>query len=357
MELTLLDSTFKKVGVIDVFGSVIWTDTFYSAGDFELTTKPDQAVLSLLAASSYVTIQESEHVMMIDWYDIDTDVEFGYSLIVKGISLEYVLERRIVWEPTHLDGNFQTEVARLIDENAINPTDSNRDLPLSFVSSTNPVITALTVDEQYFGETLYEVISTLCANKDIGFKVTLTTSGTFEFELYPGVDRSYGQSTEDFVVFSPEFDNLLNSHYSTSTRGLKNSTLVAGEKGVGNIRRSLEVPTSSQPTGLNRREIFTDASSVSRNLPDDTVLSDAEYDAVLEYRGLEELDYNSTVETFDGDADTQGQYKFGVDFFMGDILQIANEFGSEAASRVVEVVYSQDPAGYKVYPTFSTYQY
>ncbi len=40
---------------------------------------------------------------------------------------------------------------------------------------------------------------------------------------------------------------------------------------------------------------------------------------------------------------------------MGDILQIANEYGKEAESRIIEIIYSQDPKGIRVYPTFSTY--
>lgn len=44
----------------------------------------------------------------------------------------------------------------------------------------------------------------------------------------------------------------------------------------------------------------------------------------------------------------------GQDFFIGDIVQIKNEYGMEAKSRVSELVLSQEETGEAVYPTFTS---
>ena len=46
-------------------------------------------------------------------------------------------------------------------------------------------------------------------------------------------------------------------------------------------------------------------------------------------------------------------YVYGRDYFMGDIIQIVNEYGIESQSRLVEVVTSLDESGYKTYPTLA----
>ena len=45
-------------------------------------------------------------------------------------------------------------------------------------------------------------------------------------------------------------------------------------------------------------------------------------------------------------------FTYGVDFFMGDIVQIANEYGHETKSRIVELITSESEEGVSTYPTF-----
>jgi hypothetical protein len=47
-------------------------------------------------------------------------------------------------------------------------------------------------------------------------------------------------------------------------------------------------------------------------------------------------------------------YNYGDEFSMGDILQIADDYGHETQSRVIEMIYSQDESAISIYPTFET---
>ena len=135
----------------------------------------------------------------------------------------------------------------------------------------------------------------------------------------------------------------MNSNYIETKTNLKTVTLVDGED------KSTVVGGGS---GLTRREIYTDAKSIYRTV-DGVTLTDDEYLAQLEQRGSEVLSEHSFLTSFDGELDSVTTYKYGEDFFLGDIVQIINEYGIEAKARVIEMIYSQDSSGLKEYPTFT----
>ena len=47
-------------------------------------------------------------------------------------------------------------------------------------------------------------------------------------------------------------------------------------------------------------------------------------------------------------------FEYGKDFFIGDIVQIANEYGMESRARILEIVTAIDTQGTVTYPTLST---
>lgn len=354
MEFLILDENLNASSVLDTYESILWTDRYNKCGDFEIYTSMSDTVLSRIKQDYYIWTRDSEHVMIVEDIQITSDAEDGNNLIVVGRSLESVLDRRIIWKQTVLSGNFQNGIKKLLDENVISPTDESRKINnFIFVESTDPAVTSLTLEAQFTGDNLYEAICNLCASKDIGFKITLTDDGKFAFQLYAGADRTYDQLVNPHVVFSPSFENIINSNYLESKKSLKTVTLVAGE-GEGSDRKTKEVAISSGGgSGLGRRELYTDARDIS-STTDNGTLTEAEYNSQLEQRGKEKLADNTVTKTFEGEMETSKMFVYGEDFFMGDMVQIVNEFGIEAKARVVEMIHSQDENGIDFYPTFET---
>lgn len=352
MDFLVLDENLQTSSVLDVYESILWVDRYNQCGDFELYTSMNDTILNEIKPDYYIWSRDSEHVMIVEDIKINTDSEDGNELIIVGRSLESLLDRRIIWNQTILSGNFQNGVKKLIDENVISPTDTNRKIDnFIFVDSEDEAITSLTVEAQFTGDNLYDAICDLCASKKVGFKVTLTDDLKFAFQLYSGIDRSYNQVTNPYVVFSPAFDNIINSNYLESKKTLKTITLVAGE-GEGSDRKTISVAIDEGAgTGLNRRELYTDARDIS-STTEDGELSTTEYNSQLEQRGKEKLAENTITKSFEGEMETLTMFKYGEDFFMGDIVQIINEFGIEGRVRVIEMVISQDESGIDSYPTF-----
>jgi len=352
MEFLILDTNFVAVETLDTYESFIWTDRYSSFGDFELYLAPTVDNLRYLREDYYLWIEGTDHSMIIEDIDIRSDVEDGNKLLVSGRSLESLLTRRIVWDQTALSGNFQNGIKRLIDESIITPNDEDRAIPnFVFELSSDPKVTELTVDIQFTGDNLYEAIKKLCDTHDLGFKVILNDTNQFVFSLYSGVDRSYNQTSTPYIVFSPDFDNLINSNYVSSKRALKTVTLVAGE-GEGSARKkTIAAISSGAGRGLERRELYTDARDISSNNGE---TPSVKYFEQLVQRGHNKLSESTIVKAFEGKVDAQQKFVYGQDFFMGDIVQISNEYGIESTSRVTELVQSQDVSGYEVFPTFTT---
>ena len=353
MEALILDEKFEAVTIIDNFDSFIWTDRFNTYGDFELYLVMEHGLLDRVKENYYIWKEESEHVMIIEKLTTESDTENGNHLTVTGRSLESLLERRIVWKQTDLNGNLQDAVERLLNDAIINPEIADRKIPnFIFKKSTDPKITALTIDTQYTGDNLYEVITKLCDKHRIGFKIALTDDNKFEFSLYSGTDRSYGQDTNPWVIFSPEYDNIINSSYIQSSQNLKNVTLVAGQ-GEGEARKTTIVGSAS---GLARRELFTDARDISDTNEQGEPIPEADYTKKLQERGTSKLAEYKTSNAFEGEAEGRRMFKYMEDYFMGDTVQVADEYGHEGPAYIIELIFSENEEGYSMYPTFKTIQ-
>lgn len=351
MELFLLNSSLDATHVIDKYISAIWTDRYNKCGDFELFTAVSPDLVANVKKGTYLQNLDSEHVMIVESISTKTNPEEGNRLTITGRSLESILDRRIVWGQKTLSGDFQNGIKTLLNENIISPLNTNRKISnFIFEESTDSKIKSLKIDAQYTGDNLYDVICSLCEERDIGFKVTLNDNKQFVFKLYTGLDRSYDQTDNPYVIFSPGYENLLDANYLESTTSLKNVTLVGGE-GEGASRRYTAVGDVS---GLDRRELFTDARDISSDVGDGKKLTNDEYVALLRQRGQEKLAENIEVSSFEGEADTSVMFKYGEDFFMGDVVQIEDEYGHEGTARVTEIVTSSDESGTSTYPAFQT---
>lgn len=349
MEALVLDTNFIAVGILDSYESFIWTDRYARCGDFEVYTTANKKTINLLKTDFYLWRKETNHVMIIDEIKIDTDAEDGSSLTICGESLEAILKRRIIWTQTSINDSLQNGVKRLLEENIINPIDEKRKISnFIFEENDDERITELKLEAQYTGENLYDVICDICDINDIGFQITLNDNNQFVFKLIIGEDRSYAQDKNTYVVFSPDWDNVINSNYLESTRTVKNVVLVDGEGEYPNRKQT----SIGDISGLERRELYVDARDVSSEREDETTMTDEEYTAALNQKGEEELTSYKKTHVYDGEMNTNQMFVLGEDFFIGDVVQLKDDFGNESSARITEMIYSRDKSGFSYYPTF-----
>lgn len=345
MDLYVRNKNFEIVGIIDIATSVIWARRYNTVGDFELYLPATSGNILLLQEDRYITRTDTDSVMIIECIEITTNVEDGNYLTVTGRSLESILKRRIVWQQTNLYGKAELCIRQLITENIIEPSVTARKIS-NFVLGDLRGFTD-TMEKQITGKNLGDSIEDICQTFGYGYKITLQ-DGCFVFDLYTGIDRSYNQSNLPYVVFSADYENLLNSDYKLDKTDYKNVVLVAGE-GEGLERKTQSVGGLFHK-GLQRREMYSDARNASTNNGE---ISDEDYYNQLIEDGQETLDNNQAAETFIGEVDYSKPYQYGKDYTLGDIVQVVNEYGIEATPRITEIIESEDENGeYNVIPTF-----
>ena len=368
IDIYVLDTDFRLVGVVDSYESFIWTDRFASYGDFEIYTAFNPNLLQIIQQDYYIWIKQSEHLMIVEGFEIESDAESGNHLRITGRSLESILDRRIVWQQMTIAANtpLQDAIKRLIDDailaphpysgnynassdvrtrNATQLETANKRKMSNFVfeATDDSYILGLKVEKiEFTGDNIYDVITQFLEDTQntVGYRIFLNDENQFVFKLYTGVDRSYDQQeyiktqdlsinsaktyytkddgtntysvftgiyyeksgntyrlTEDlvrnksktyyikngsaytkytgdfveiyehqgirpYVVFSPQYDNVINSNYIDNTSEMKNVTLVMGE-GEGTARKSVIV---GDYEALPRRELFTDARDIRRKM-------------------------------------------------------------------------------------------
>lgn len=362
MDIDVLNERFDREAVVDTYTSFIWTDRYNLCGDFELWLPAQKGTADLFKKDRYLEIPSSDRTMIIEETQVKTNYFDGNWFIVSGRSLESILARRIVAQKTVLSGNLQNGIQKLLNENVISPTDSKRTIPnFMFKPSTNSAITDLTVEASYFGENLYDVICNLCAENDIGFKLLRIGTNQFEFSLYSGTDYSYAQDKRPWVVFSPDYDNLVGSDYRSSNTGLRTSILASYERSSDEAVYTNLV--EGEETGLARREGYLSAQIESWENPNPSYDEDGNeipdpdaeyqyYTAQLKSAADEALGEARMTTAFSGEINGDVQFIYGRDFILGDLVQVINEYGMEHVSRVGEVMYSSSEKGERAIPTF-----
>lgn len=350
LEGYILDKSFDTLAVIDTFQSFTWTVRYAEAGEFELIVPATLPICEHFVLGNYIILSDdqSDRMMIIETISYQTDLDNGNLATITGRSLESILDRRVIWGYKEFnDANLQDGIQTLLTENVISPSDTSRKIPnFVFEASNDSAVSSLTFSAQYLGENLYDSISALCTEHDLGFRILPDyTTGGFIFELYAGVDRTYSQDSVPYVMFCPSFDNILSSNYAASTLEYKNAVLIGGN-GDGSAKTLATVSTSS--TGLDRRETYIDSTATKEE-----ETTDEQYKLQLQQEGLEELAGCQTTAAFDAEVDATRQFVYGVDFDLGDIVDVEDDYANSGECRVSSIIISEDASGYQLAPSFT----
>ena len=354
------------VGIIDTAKSIIWRSCYYEAGDFEIYVPCNAATVNLLVAGNYVTRPNDRNVGIIEKIEITFNEFDGRMIIATGRMAKSILDRRIIYRltdnsvsPTILSGNVEHAARAVVYNNAIDcefDSDRNIDaLVLGAHSGNTKIIVDANGDpatKQVTYNNLLSWTDEFLREYEIGAYIGLNNSLKLQYLCFEGVDRSVDNTDgNDPVIFSQDFDNLLSSDYIYSEEKYKNMALIGGE-GEGTARFcSVLIPSL---TGIERREMFINASTSSKTYKDDQgdeqTLTDEEYNTQLQSIGAQDLAGAQITQSFDGTINVNnGVYKYKENFNLGDLVTVQdNEIGLYINTRIIEVIETQDENGYNI---------
>jgi hypothetical protein len=213
----------------------------------------------------------------------------------------------------------------------------------SFITSNIPEpIDPITVHIK--PQTLYDATVNICVPWELGFRLITDGYGYLYYNIYSGSDRTTSQTVLPAVVFATELDNLQNTKELTTIDKSKNVAYVFSPDGF-----QMVYPTGVDPTvaGFERRILVVDASDI-------TSTSVSDVPSALIQRGKEQLAAARTFQGFDGEISHNSQYVYGVDYNLGDVVEMRNTDGVVNDMRVTEQIFVSDKEGDRSYPTLVT---
>jgi hypothetical protein len=364
MDVYILDGLGRRQTVIDVYESLIWTERYAAYGDFELVVYSTAANRLRFAIGQWLVLDTtfSVRVMMLETIQNSVDTQGNMTLTIKGRSIEALLDSRVVratmsntttepkWVTTGTPSNIAIQifhnicVAGTLDPNDVIP---NIVEASSFTSDMiQPPATSITYEIP--PKSLYAALTDICGIYLLGFQLTRPNESlSLFYEVYTGRDRTTRQTNFNAVVFSPDLDNLQGTTELTSISAYKNVAYVISPVGV----QTVYAPgTSSSITGFARQVMVVNATDI--NDTDPTVAA-----TKLQQRGLQELGKNRQTYAFDGQLSQNSQYVYGIDYNLGDLVELRNSDGVISEMLVTEQIFVSDKQGVRSYPTLSVYQF
>lgn len=323
----LLNRSFQKIAAIDVFASALWVKRYQDVGESEIYLPT--AYANDFECGLFLQRADTGATVEIQSIESKTDEENGDYSTIRGKSIETLLSQRIIWDLTLTSGMIEGIIYRLVEQNL-----TRSDMYIRNMSFRTAALKGLPAEGtyQFDGDNLLEAVKKLCVEADYGFQIVNNT-----FEVYSGTDRSYSQDVNPYVIFSAKLDNLSQSTYTKNAAGQKNVCKVYCDDSTQPYGFYKKIVGNG--SGIGRYETFTKAGS---NTPEDE----------MEEKGQTILNSSIVSEKFE--CEIIPTYEYGKDYFVGDIVQIENEYGNKAKARVIEVIESNDEAGYKCIPTLKT---
>lgn len=363
MEVYILDSLNRPVDVVDNFVSFIWTERFSAYGDFELQVASTFDNRARLVEGKKLAIKESYRVMTIDTVEDNTDEEGRELLIIKGNSLEIIMDKRLArgnmnnttTDPTWIVTGTPKQIASqifhdicvsgILDiKDAIPGINEGSIFPADTITPPSGVI-------QYAIEpkTLYQAEKDLCDLYFLGFRI-VREPNTFQlyFDVYSGSDRTSHQTTLPAVIFSTNLDNLYNTSELRSIALEKTVAYVISPVGC-QVVYATGADTSA--SGFDRKVLFVQADDITDT---DPLVSTPK----LIQRGMQELSKNKRIFAFDGELKQDSSYLYGRDYNLGDLVEQKNKDGVSSVMQVTEQIFVSDAeGGDRAYPTLVVNQF
>lgn len=352
MELVRLNSNFQPARLIENYDSLVWTEKFGPASEFELVSQNVSEIVSLLSVQedTFVSLRDSEVPMLVENHVIKKKKGSAATITTTGRSVEApMLERRSTLPASaigvapgewSINANSTSDLAYYVmnylleDPTTALPADIFPELTFPEPDDWGDGSPTAHVVER--GELYSWVLKQVEANKhSLKAERPNLAGNKIAIRVYKGADRRTS------VVFDARFDQFDETTYLLSRKGSKNTMQIMASTD------SLETNIGGPYTGRNRFVGYLDAISDT-----DGVAPGPTLDEYMTNLGIVEIGNANKTEMFTGEVSRQTAARYGIDYFLGDIVKLVGEYGLSQDVRIAEFVRTSDATGEKAYPTF-----
>lgn len=371
MEPYTLDRSYQKQDIIDNFESLIWTERYYGDSEVEIVVPATRDVMQKLPLGIFLGIEESDEIMSLETANFTKEGQ----LKLNGISLLAWMNNRFIrTSPKRQDRYWlyqtQNDVSPgyllwqmlsfmcIADSAYLNGEITPTGIPhperlaipglgLKEYDDTGDKINNIAIP---FGP-LYDAMRELAVAHKVGMQILLE-SNLLKFRSYKGVDRTSRQSDNSIVRFSPEVNSLTNIDELQSIAALKN-VAYAFAPGIDDPGPTWQPPgtdglTGTEYSGFDLRALLVLADDITTDMYSG---DEATLQKMLNDRAKKGLAENPFIAAVDGEIVLTSELKYGIDYSLGDFIELQGNSGVIQISQITEYIRSQDASGVKEYPT------
>lgn len=313
MTLHVFDTDLNRIGYINNFISVQWTEDYYGRGEFILYCVDSPYYTSLLQENFYLYRIARDTAMIIRKVKCSSK---DNRIEVRGYTTNDLINQRVIHRTKSVN-NVEAGMYSLVQS----ANEDNREYP--GLITADPVGLTDQFETQFTGVDLLESLQALGAEAQIGFYTKFDPKAKQHiFTVYKGLDRTEGQRDNRPAKFSAELHNLKNVTIITDLSIFRNVAYVAGG-GEGDER--VWVVVNDEISGRDRYELAVDARDLQQTIFEDgeeTKYTDEEYKQLLVARGIKKLNEHMRSETFVAEVEPAG---FGTDYYLGDLVSCKSE--------------------------------
>lgn len=318
----ILNNALEPTSILEETTSTEWTERYYVDGTIKITLPDYVQQLRNVRKGNFAFVDGL--VYRIDQVEAEHLPDGSGQVVANGKTLQ-IIEDRIAIPPAGLSHDNQSGTAEAVIKHYVNANMGpgaavERQVPGLTVAADQGRGAAVEFSARY--QRISDIVSQVGQASNLGWELSLDIdTAEFVFEVIQGSDRS------GTVFFDVEFETALKTKLLSSDAGLKTFAYVAGQ-GEGAARTIIERHSGvSEPTGLDRREMFIDA----RDLPDSSP-------GALELRGDAKLAETSSEDIVSIEANPLGSFRYREHYWLGDIVTVRNTFWEiQEAVRIVGV--------------------
>lgn len=339
-----MDKSLETNGIISDFISLVWTERWRGCGDFQLKIPYSHRYTDIVVGTPIGIAVDKTSVMMVESVENDSN----RTLTFKGRSMECLLEAVYFTQQFVLTGTPEGNATDILKyathydrykKTAGKTFDAFMFKPLLWSESSGKTVYAS--DDTSVLDQLQQVLSV----SNSGYRLDKTGSDTSPFlqlilkAQRPNPDITLSTGLGDFESFT----------ILSSINDYRNVAIVKYTLNEVDYYMPVVTPEDSRMyihSEMKNRSIMVDATSVNR----DDFASHQDFMDSLTTKGLIELYSRRFKHAFDGKLTENKRIKFGVNYFLGDVLPVIHDERTYNA-LVTEYIISYENGKNDAYPT------
>lgn len=355
--IRVLDKNLKFVDYLRKYTFAQYTKEFRGLGNFTINIRLERENLYLLdKKEQYFVLFESKDFGIIEKIEKQSDSEYERVATISGRMANALLTKRIVYRTLKYKGYTVGFVEELIKSNLINSPDARRNMNIILTRKHESLLMSVcsAVNKTVTGGYVWEAVSTMLELDKLGIDVIphiIPGDGVnikeWEIIISPGIDRTKGNKRGNpVVVFSQSLSNIKQTEYRIDTQNYCNVAYIAGE-GEGEERKWYEKDINKGnekgETGWLRTELWIDARDIQSEDAEGNVISESEYEQLIDNRVNEKADEATGLEEYDSAVIQENKlYIYGKDYAIGDFVTVIDdELGITVDAQITSITISE----------------